>query len=81
MEQNEPKTTCNSIHIGQEIKRVLIEERRSAHWLAMKLYCDRTNVYKLFKKSSIDTALLLRISIALKHNFFEYYSNRLDSKE
>lgn len=61
-------------HIGNEIKRVLEEQRRSAIWLAKQLNCDRTNIYKICLKESIDTFLLMRISIALSYNFFDYLS-------
>lgn len=37
------------VHIGNVIKEELIRQGRSASWLARVLYCDRSNVYKLFK--------------------------------
>ncbi|MCQ2310515.1 MAG: XRE family transcriptional regulator [Paludibacteraceae bacterium] len=61
------------VHIGQEIKAVLDQQGRKISWFADKLYCDRTNVYDIFKRSSIDTELLLRISVALNFNFFSLY--------
>lgn len=62
------------MHIGQLIEQELCRQERSAGWLAKKLYCDRSNVYKIFKHQSIDTDLLLRISVAMKTDFFKYYS-------
>lgn len=62
------------VHIGNVIKEELIRQGRSASWLARVLYCDRSNVYKLFKKKSLDSDLLLRISEALQTDFFRYYS-------
>lgn len=59
------------IHIGSLIEQELRRQERSVTWFAKKLYCDRTNVYKIFKKQSIDTQLLEQISIILQHNFFE----------
>lgn len=67
------------IHIGHLIEEELLRQERSAAWLAKKLYCDRTNIYKIFKRESIDTDLLLRISKVLDHNFFQCYSNILSS--
>ena len=64
----------DEIHIGSLIKNKLKEDGRSASWLAKKINCERTNVYKIFKKPSIDTSLLLKITLALKTNFFVYYS-------
>lgn len=62
------------IHIGQIIEKVIHNQERSITWFSKKLYCDRTNVYSIFKRQSIDTELLLRISKILNHNFFDYYT-------
>ena len=62
------------IHIGSLICNKLKEERRTAAWLAQKIHCERNNVYKIFKKSSIDTDLLLKINLALNTDFFACYS-------
>lgn len=56
--------------IGKLISDELIRQERTPAWLASKLGCDRTNAYKILKRSSIDTALLARISMVLKHDFF-----------
>lgn len=53
-------------------------QERSPSWLARKINCERPNVYYIFKQESINTDLLLRISRALKCNFFIYYSEELD---
>ncbi|MBR6606800.1 MAG: hypothetical protein IKK92_13215, partial [Prevotella sp.] len=50
------------LHIGTLIKAELENQERTVSWFARKLNCDRSNVYKLFKRSTIDTELLLRIS-------------------
>ena len=63
------------VHIGGAIKSELLRQERSISWLARKLYCDRSNVYDIFKRRSIDTDLLLRISLVLKRNFFELYTS------
>ena len=65
------------VHIGQLIEQELRRQRRSVSWFARELYCDRTNVYKLFRKESIDTLLLYRISMVLSHDFFKYYTDEL----
>ena len=66
-----------TIHIGNLIKIELDRQERTVSWFARKLNCDRSNVYKLFKRSTIDTELLLRVSITLNHNFFTYYENAM----
>ncbi|MBE6300116.1 MAG: XRE family transcriptional regulator [Bacteroidales bacterium] len=65
------------VHIGLRIKEELKNQRRSVKWLADNLYCDRTNIYKIFQKDSIDTLLLYRISKILSYDFFKEYSQDL----
>ncbi|MBO4984691.1 MAG: XRE family transcriptional regulator [Bacteroides sp.] len=69
------------IHIGKLIEAELHRQERSITWFANKLYCDRTNVYSIFKRESIDTALLMRISDILNYNFFHYYTRQLTHTE
>ena len=59
------------MHIGQHIEKIFREQGRSVKWFAEKLSYDRRNIYKIFRKESIDTALLQKISILLNHNFFK----------
>ena len=67
------------IHIGSLIEQELRRQERSAIWLAGELHCDRTNVYKIFKKKSIDTKLLENISVILRHNFFLDYAEKIST--
>ena len=69
------------LHIGQTIQEKLREKERTVAWFARKLCCIRSNVYKIFKKQSIDTALLLRISIILEEDLFSLYSDTLNEKQ
>jgi len=62
------------IHIGKLIHDKLKEDGRSVSWLAKKIHCKRDNIYKIFDRTSVDTALLLRISFVLKTDFFAYMS-------
>ncbi len=62
-------------HIGKIIETELKKQKRSVTWLAQQLYCDRTNVYSIFKRQSLDTKLLFRISMLLKCDFFKEYSS------
>jgi hypothetical protein len=68
------------IHIGTLIKNRLKEDGRSVVWLAKKIHCGRDNIYNIFDRTSIDTALLLSISLALETNFFEYFHEKYKSK-
>ncbi len=69
------------IHIGNLIKERFNEQKHSVSWFAEELCCDRTNIYSIFKRESIDTALLVKISLILKHDFFKYYSNDINIEE
>ena len=51
------------IHIGS-----LIKEKMEERGLSVSHY-ERTNIYKIFKRSSIDVDLLLRISEVLAYDF------------
>lgn len=63
--------------IGILIKEELEKQERSISWFARKLSCDRSNVYRLFQKDSIDTTLLVRVSVLLRHDFFLDFSESL----
>ena len=67
------------IHIGSLIEQELRRQDRSVTWFATELRCDRTNIYKVFKKKSIDTKLLEDISVILQHNFFLDYAEEVNS--
>lgn len=58
------------VHIGQLIQEELQRQERTPSWLARKIHCDRTNIYKIFQRESIDTSQLAHICTALNHNFF-----------
>ena len=66
------------IHIGNKIKEELHRQERTVTWFASKLYCNRQNVYDIFKRENIDTALLRRISTILGHDFFKDISTDMN---
>lgn len=59
------------INIGQNIKEELEKQERSISWMAKKLGVNRIAVYRILRKNSIDTVLLMRISLILHHDFFK----------
>lgn len=63
-----------NIHIGHLIQVQLKADQRSVSWLAREIGCSRNHLYKVFRKSSLDGELLLRISLAMNFNFFQYYT-------
>ena len=64
--------------IGSLIEKKLREQGRTVTWFATALHCDRTNVYKIFQKSSIDSSMLYRISCILGYDFFSEYTQSFD---
>ncbi len=70
----------NDIHIGAIIRHELNCQRHSPAWLAAQLACDRSNIYKILKKKSIDTQLLLRISQIMNKNLFSPYYDRITAR-
>ena len=69
------------VHIGQLIQKELYRQNRSITWFAEQLCCSRSNIYKIFSHSDINTMLLLKISVILHCNFFRYYSDTLGDIE
>lgn len=65
------------IHIGKIIEEEMRRQERTPAWLARKINCARPNVYYIFRQESLNTDLLLRISQALSHDFFQYYSKEV----
>lgn len=65
-----PEASRTPLHIGELIRAEVRRQRFPVTVLAGRLCCDRTNIYKIFARQSIDTDLLRRISAALDHDFF-----------
>lgn len=71
------KTFSSAIHIGQFIQEQLKHDGLSVTWLAQQISCTRNHMYKVFQKQNIDCELLLRISKAMRFDFFKYYSSEV----
>ena len=74
----------NDFHIGNLILQKLKEKERSVAWLATKLPCEKSGLYKILKRPHIENGLLTMISEILEYDFFIHYSNNLhlnNSKE
>ncbi|MDR1544866.1 MAG: helix-turn-helix transcriptional regulator [Prevotellaceae bacterium] len=66
-----------NIHIGKIIYAHLLQDGHSVSWLARKINCERTKIYRIFNSENIDTDILERICIALNYNFFLCLSNAI----
>ncbi len=57
------------VHVGNMIREELEQQGRTVIWFAKQIYCEKSNVYKMFKRKSIDLIQLMRVSEVLQHNF------------
>ena len=58
-----------NLHIGQLIKAVFDESGMTVSEFARQIHLERSTVYSIFERQSIDAMQLARISLVLKHNF------------
>lgn len=61
--------TTQNLHIGQLIKAVFDESGMTVSEFARQIHLERSTVYSIFERQSIDAMQLARISLVLKHNF------------
>jgi len=64
-----------AIHIGKRIKQVFEKKGMSISEFSRRLNSSRENVYDIFKRQSIDTSLLEKISKVLEYDFFQHYTS------
>lgn len=70
-----------AIHIGKKIKDELYKQGISVSTFAKKINRSRNVVYDIFERESIDTALLNKIGIILRLDFFSIYSDQKEYKK
>jgi len=66
-----------TIHLGTMIKKELKAQGRTVVWLAHTINMERSSIYKIFERNSVDVGLLIRISIVMNHDFFQDISNKI----
>ncbi len=64
--------------LGAVIKEKVEERGVCITALARQLACSRSNIYKMFERSSIDTNTLFRLCKILDYDFFALLSEELD---
>ena len=69
------------MNIGGQIEAILRKQGKSAAWLATQIPCERTNVYNIFRRKSVDARLLMKISQILEHDFFKDLSEEAFPKK
>ncbi len=70
---------AKDVHIGKKIQEKLKEARYKKTEFADMINISRTVVYDIFKRKTIDTGLLKKISEVLNHDFFNYYEQNPSS--
>lgn len=65
---------CNmAVNIGEKIKARAKELRIGPTELGRIINTSKQNIYGIFKRKTLDTWLLQKLSDALDYNFFAYY--------
>ncbi|MBI3511168.1 MAG: hypothetical protein HY064_10930 [Bacteroidetes bacterium] len=63
------------MHIGEKVKARAKELRIGPTELARKIKTSKQNIYGIYTRASIDTALLQKLSKALEFDFFAYFTS------
>ena len=69
------------IHVGALIHAELKKQGRTVSWLATQIYCEKSNIYKLFNRKSIDLEQLMKISEVLHYNFLRDCFEEIPNKD
>lgn len=67
------------MRIGEKVEARAKELRIGPTELARKIKTTKQNIYHIYKRESIDTELLMRLSKVLDYDFFQYYSEENES--
>ena len=65
------------IHVGSLVKLELRKQGYSVTWLARQLHNERSGVYKMLSRKSLDISTLMMVSVVLNHDFFADISKLL----
>jgi hypothetical protein len=68
------------LHIGEKIRDKAQEKRIGPSELGRMINTSKQNIYSIFRRKTIDTELLLKLSKALDHDFFQLYIEKKDVK-
>lgn len=63
-----------AIHIGEKIKQRAKELRIGATELGKLINTSKQNIYGIYKRKSIDSEMLRKLSKALNYDFFLFYN-------
>lgn len=66
-----------NFHIGEAVRRRAEKLNLGPTALGRMINTSKQNVYGIFRRQSVDTELLYRLSRALKYDFFQEYRKRM----
>lgn len=64
-----------ALNIGEKVRQRAKELRIGPTELGKMINTSKQNVYGIFRRKSLDTELLRKLSKALNYDFFQYYIN------
>lgn len=68
-------------HLGKRIREVMKQKGVSVTALAKAINCERTTIYNIFRRKSLNIEQLISISIALNHNFITEINFKIPEKK
>ena len=60
--------------LGEHIKAVMSQKNVTVKQLSEAIHCERSNVYDILQRENIGSDLLMKISLVLKYDLFEFLS-------
>ncbi|MEO6883518.1 MAG: hypothetical protein ABI199_05795 [Bacteroidia bacterium] len=83
-EQGNCPTDClkeHTVNIGKIVEEQFEKSGFSVTEFGKRIHTTRENVYNIFRRKSMDSDLLQKISETLNHDFFQYYKKDILEKE
>lgn len=68
------------IHIGELIEQIVKKRKYTVAAIAGFISRERSVIYDIYKRETIDTGLLYKLSESLNFDFFKVYSDKLQGK-
>ena len=68
-----------AIHIGEKIKQRAKELRMGPTELGELISTSKQNIYGIYKRKSLDSEMLRKLSKVLDFDFFQYYHTEINS--
>lgn len=66
-----------SIHVGRMLEKEMLRQEKKVTWLAREVNREKSSIYKMFARNTLDVWMLIRISQLLKHDFFKDISTKV----